>query len=249
MVSRSATSASRLRSAAVDQPRGHQAELLADAGRYRGEFRRAARYLDCRPGSAVGGRGWRAGLSCQETPMGGPMSETALCCRRPPELATTTLAVENMHCGGCMRKVETALAAVPGVASARANLSASASPPCHRRETLQATALIDALDRAGFRAAELAADAASSAAHSRPGFPAPPRRRRVRRRQHHAAVGVGVVGGGRRHDALGAGPVPLAVGADRPARGGLCGPAVLPLRRAGAIARAASTWTCRSRSA
>ena len=37
---------------------------------------------------------------------------------------TITLAVENMNCGGCMRKVERALLEVPGVASARANLSA-----------------------------------------------------------------------------------------------------------------------------
>lgn len=39
-------------------------------------------------------------------------------------LAATTLAVENMHCGNCMRTVETTLAALPGVASARVNLSA-----------------------------------------------------------------------------------------------------------------------------
>ena len=42
----------------------------------------------------------------------------------PSRLATTTLAVEGMHCGGCMRKVEQALTAVAGVVSARANLSA-----------------------------------------------------------------------------------------------------------------------------
>lgn len=34
-----------------------------------------------------------------------------------------TLAVDNMHCGGCMRSIERALAALPSVVSARANLS------------------------------------------------------------------------------------------------------------------------------
>ena len=30
----------------------------------------------------------------------------------PPAVETTMLVVENMHCGGCMRKVEAALAAL-----------------------------------------------------------------------------------------------------------------------------------------
>src|SRR5262245_15754754 len=74
----------------------------------------------------------------------------------PPALATTTLAVANMQCGGCMRKIETTLAAIPGVVSARANLSAKRVSASHSPGTLQAAALIDALDRAGFVAAELA---------------------------------------------------------------------------------------------
>ncbi len=90
--------------------------------------------------------------------MGGPMSETAGFAQRcPPELATTTLAVANMHCGGCLRKVETTLAAIPGVVGARANLSLKRVSASHLPGDLQAAALIDALDRAGFVAAELAA--------------------------------------------------------------------------------------------
>ena len=90
--------------------------------------------------------------------MGGPMSETAsFAGSRPPALATTTLAVANMHCGGCMRKVETTLTAIPGVVSARANLSLKRVNARHLPGDLQAAALIDALDRAGFVAAELAA--------------------------------------------------------------------------------------------
>jgi Cu2+-exporting ATPase len=86
------------------------------------------------------------------------MSETAsFAGSRPPALATTTLAVANMHCGGCMRKVETTLTAIPGVVSARANLSLKRVNASHLPGDLQAAALIDALDRAGFVAAELAA--------------------------------------------------------------------------------------------
>ena len=82
--------------------------------------------------------------------------------------ATTTLAVENMHCGGCMRKVEAALAAVPGVASARANLSARRVTAVHRRAGVNAADLVEALARAGFTAAELAEDAAGTADAGRP---------------------------------------------------------------------------------
>jgi Cu2+-exporting ATPase len=90
--------------------------------------------------------------------MGGTVSEIANAAGRcAPELATTTLAIANMHCGGCMRKVETALAAVPGVVSARANLSAKRVSARHLPGDLQAVALIEALERAGFIAAELAA--------------------------------------------------------------------------------------------
>jgi P-type Cu2+ transporter len=93
--------------------------------------------------------------------MGGTVSEIARVSDRcPPELATTTLAIANMHCGGCMRKVETTLAAVPGVVSARANLSLKRVSASHLPGGLQAIALIDALDRAGFAAAELAATSA-----------------------------------------------------------------------------------------
>ena len=81
--------------------------------------------------------------------------------RRHP--VTTVLAVENMHCGGCMRKVETALAALPGVTSARANLSARRVTAVHDAAGANAADLVEALARAGFKAAELAEDAAGPA--------------------------------------------------------------------------------------
>ncbi len=76
---------------------------------------------------------------------------------------TVTLAVENMVCGGCMRKVETALADVPGVVSARANLSAKRATVVFRSaQEADAAKLIDALGAVGFRAAELAPEAIDS---------------------------------------------------------------------------------------
>ena len=38
--------------------------------------------------------------------------------------ATLVLAVDNMHCGGCLRSVERAALRIPGVSSARASLTA-----------------------------------------------------------------------------------------------------------------------------
>ena len=71
-------------------------------------------------------------------------------------LVTTTLAVEGMHCGACMRKVEIALGAVSGVVAARANLSAARVVAVHDAGEVASAELIDALGRAGFKAAELA---------------------------------------------------------------------------------------------
>jgi P-type Cu2+ transporter len=74
--------------------------------------------------------------------------------------ATTrvTLVVENMHCGGCMRKVETALKTLPGVQTARVNLSAKRVAVTTAPDTATIADLVDALAEAGFKAAELADD-------------------------------------------------------------------------------------------
>ncbi|HJZ43309.1 MAG TPA: heavy metal translocating P-type ATPase [Hyphomicrobiaceae bacterium] len=82
---------------------------------------------------------------------------------RAARCVTTILAVEGMHCGGCMRKVERALTAVPGVVAARANLSARRVAAVHGASGVNTTDLVEALDRAGFKAAELADDAAQPA--------------------------------------------------------------------------------------
>ena len=67
---------------------------------------------------------------------------------------SATLIVENMHCGGCMRSVETALQKVPGVATARANLTAKHVAVSFEPARTNVTSLVDALEVAGFHAAE-----------------------------------------------------------------------------------------------
>jgi Cu2+-exporting ATPase len=62
-----------------------------------------------------------------------------------------------------MRKVEAALAAVPGVTSARANLSARRATAAYAPGSVNAADLIDALVGAGFKAAELAEEVADAA--------------------------------------------------------------------------------------
>jgi P-type Cu2+ transporter len=69
---------------------------------------------------------------------------------------TIHLIVENMRCGGCMRKVETALLDVPDVTAARANLSTGRVAVVTTARTTKTTEpLIEALQGVGFKASEL----------------------------------------------------------------------------------------------
>ena len=77
-------------------------------------------------------------------------------------LETTMLVVENMHCGGCMRKVEQALSSEPGVISARANLSARRVTVVSEKGRRSAEDLIEALAKAGYKAAPLLDDTADT---------------------------------------------------------------------------------------
>ncbi len=76
---------------------------------------------------------------------------------------TTTLVIDNIHCGGCVAKVESVLAGARGVASARVNLSAKRVVVLHQPGIAGTPALIDALAAAGFRAAELHAGSSAAA--------------------------------------------------------------------------------------
>ena len=88
----------------------------------------------------------------------GPASRLRAGIAAPEPRFTTVLAVENMHCGGCMKKVETALLKVPHVVGARTNLS-------NRRVSITTDitpATVEpftlALDAAGFKATVLPPD-------------------------------------------------------------------------------------------
>ncbi len=73
------------------------------------------------------------------------------------EPSTMTLAVEDMHCGGCLRSVERAALRVPGVATARASLAAKRLMATYDPATTCEADVIAALDRVGFEAAPLEA--------------------------------------------------------------------------------------------
>ena len=76
----------------------------------------------------------------------------------------TVLAVPGAHCAGCMAKIEGGLAGLPGVVSARLNLTARQLTVAHAR-TLEVPELIAAIERIGFAAQPLT-DAAA-AGHDR----------------------------------------------------------------------------------
>ena len=160
------------------------------------------------------------------------------------------LAVEGVGCAGCIRKIESGLKRAAGRHRRAAQLHQPPAGVDWRDDELDAGEVIAALESIGYRGASVRA----GARRGRRGAPgaladALPRGRGLCRDEHHAAVGVGVVRQRHRHDAGDARPLPLAVGADRAAGGGLCRPAVLPQRLARAARARASTWTCRSRSA
>jgi P-type Cu2+ transporter len=73
------------------------------------------------------------------------------------EPSTMRLAVEDMHCGGCLRSVERAALRVPGVATARASLAAKRLMATYDPATTCEADVIAALDRVGFEAAPLEA--------------------------------------------------------------------------------------------
>jgi Cu2+-exporting ATPase len=71
--------------------------------------------------------------------------------RIDPELHHSLLAVPGMHCAGCMAKVERGLGAVPGVSTARTNLTARTVEVVHD-SSLAMPDLVAALASVGFEA-------------------------------------------------------------------------------------------------
>ena len=76
---------------------------------------------------------------------------------------TLSLAVQNMHCGGCLRSVENALNAVQGVSHARANLSVRRVSLRYDPNQCAEEDFISALTDAGFKASPMQGEQAGDA--------------------------------------------------------------------------------------
>ncbi|KGV52832.1 heavy metal translocating P-type ATPase [Burkholderia pseudomallei] len=86
----------------------------------------------------------------------------------PAAPITTTLLVEGMHCGGCTSRVEQALAQVPGVTGAVADLAAGTATVA-AASAIDTARLVAALDAVGYRATVATAPAATGNADARHG--------------------------------------------------------------------------------
>ena len=72
-----------------------------------------------------------------------------------PLTATTTLVADTMYCGTCMVSIEDALGALPGVSSARVNLTTKRVTVGYDPSRVDIDTMIGTLDKSGFPAAEL----------------------------------------------------------------------------------------------
>ena len=86
---------------------------------------------------------------------------------QPAGGAMLTLAVENMHCGGCLRSIERAALGVPGAKMARASLSAKRVSVVYDQALAGATDFISALKDAGFTAAPIETQSAGDDARQK----------------------------------------------------------------------------------
>lgn len=102
-------------------------------------------------------------LALDFDPQGVPARTSARKSSTGREIERVVLAVENLNCGGCMRKIERTLEGAPGIASVRANLSAKRVSVAYEPQHTGTEAIISELASAGFRAADLALNPASDA--------------------------------------------------------------------------------------
>lgn len=70
------------------------------------------------------------------------------------EVAHTTFAVPGVHCAGCISKIEKGLEGLPGLVSARLNVTTRQLHVAHE-VALQVPALVEAIGRIGFEAQPL----------------------------------------------------------------------------------------------
>ena len=72
--------------------------------------------------------------------------------KRAGGLAHMDLAVEGVGCAGCIRKIETGLKQLPGIVDARLNFTNRRLAVDWRPDELEASAVVDALERIGYHA-------------------------------------------------------------------------------------------------
>jgi len=70
----------------------------------------------------------------------------------PDGTSALNLMVENMHCAGCVRRIESAFQPLPGIVEARANLSARRLRLRWRGDGTNGAALVERLASLGYRA-------------------------------------------------------------------------------------------------
>ena len=151
-------------------------------------------------------------------------------------LSHIDLAVEGVSCAGCMSKIERGLSALPDVTLARVNLTDRRVALEWKEGALDPARFIDRLAELGLQGLSVRAGPRRSARDRAGELPvALPRRRGLCRDERDDAVDSGLVRQRHRHDSGTARFLPLAVGADRAARRGLFGAAVLRI----GLARAA----------
>jgi Cu2+-exporting ATPase len=71
--------------------------------------------------------------------------------RREGPFAQMTLAVEGVGCAGCIRKIENGLKQVPGIVAARVNFTNRRLAVQWRAGAIEASAVVEALQRIGYR--------------------------------------------------------------------------------------------------
>ena len=104
----------------------------------------------------------------------------------------TDLSVPAVHCGACIRTVETALSGLSGVESARVNLSTKRATVRWRADGAPPP-FIETLKRAGFEAHLFDVEPDTQGRRA-VGTDTRPCGRGLRRKQYHAAFGVDLVG-------------------------------------------------------
>ena len=84
--------------------------------------------------------------------------------KRAGSLVHLDLAVEGVGCAGCIRKIEGGLKRIPGIVDARLNFTNRRLAVDWRDGALEASDVIDAIERIGYRAHPFAPERAVSQA-------------------------------------------------------------------------------------